>query len=739
VAKKIKEQSMTKKNLKSLSIALFLFLLVSLFVLPRQYNPPETILPEEIIKIILNEVSGQLAFNNEVMLAGYNHIRTGEEFKTFFYESNYMAGKLKEYGVEEVRLEDLAEMMPERGEWWARVDAELWMVKPREQRLSRLSEHPALMARGCDSGEWQGEVIYLDRRDLDKVKDMDLKGKIILTPDHMGYFRDIFSQEALGIISYCNAAGPLQDPFRVDFNMRFSKSGTENNVFGFQIWRHLGEQLKDIIFDRQKLVLRATATTKTYPYKLDTVFACIKGKAPEKKGLMFTAHLFERPLKQGANDNVSGCVVLAEIARTITTLIKQGKIERPERSIYFLMIEEGSGTMAFFRKYPDMSNKILAVINMDMVGGDLDKSQAFFYIERPLYSRTSFLEPVTINFTDYVFKTNSQRPEKQLYNIEGDFPVPMVEKNGSRQPFRYISGNYMGSSDHGLFIETDSGIPAVMFSVWPDGWFHTDKDRPDNSDPTQLKRTAFIGAASALAICSGSEEILENLIRITYQDRLTLIHEALSRSIKELSLLKKSDNGVTYANTVNYILQAKGLSQKTLSYIKNLTRDKKRLDNYLDNLITSFDEVPVYYTKILENLYKNAAASRGFEPEMAASPGEEELKHITPAKVEPVPLGKWFRFSTLSRAIRKDPQLSRKIFRQYGHYFLMELYLCIDGKRTLAQIRDLLNFEFQPITAEDFMKVINLLEEAKLLNLAPRRGDPLCCANRLCRFSFVSR
>jgi hypothetical protein len=172
---------------------------------------------------------------------------------------------------------------------------------------------------------------------------------------------------------------------------------------------------------------------------------------------------------------------------------------------------------------------------------------------------------------------------------------------------------------------------------------------------------------------------------------------------------------VTYANTVNYIIQAKDLSQKTLSYMKDLTRNKKRLDNYLDTLIKSFNELPDYYTKILENYYKNVAALRGFEPKMTKTPGEEELKHITPAKVEPVPLGKWVRLSTLYGAIRKDSQLSRKIILQYGSLFLKELYLCIDGKRTLARIRDLLSFEFQPITAADFMKVINLLEEAKLI------------------------
>jgi hypothetical protein len=48
------------------------------------------------------------AFKNSRYTEGY----AGEFLKTFFYESNYVAGKLKEYAVEEVRLENLAEMMP---------------------------------------------------------------------------------------------------------------------------------------------------------------------------------------------------------------------------------------------------------------------------------------------------------------------------------------------------------------------------------------------------------------------------------------------------------------------------------------------------------------------------------------------------------------------------------------------------------------------------------------------------
>jgi len=718
---------MSKKNSKRLLTDLFLFLclLIPGFAFPQGIirTDVETILPEKMIKAVLNEISGQLAFNNEVILAGYNRIRTEEEFKNHFYESDYLAKKLREYKVDEVRLEDLGKYLPERKEWWVRVDAELWMIEPEKKRLSRLAEHPALMAYNCDEGEWEGEVVYLDRRDISKLKDMELTGKIILTPEYINRFIPALKKGALGVVSYLTFEKPAHDPFQVIFHMGMRKKKIQNKVFCFQIWPYLGEQLKELIFDRQKVVLRATAKTKRYPYKLDTIFATIKGKDPQKKGLMFTAHLFERPLKQGANDNISGSVTLVEIARTITRLIKEGKIERPERSIFFLMIEEGSGTIAFFRKYPEMANRILAVINMDMVGENLEENHAFFNIERPLYSKTSFIESVAINTTSYVFETNIERVEDQMGIFEGQSPLSIVEKNGTRQPFRFLVNRYVGGSDHTIFINANPGIPAVSFSIWPDHWIHTDKDRPDKSDPTQLKRAAFIGTASALAVCSGSKEILENLIGITYENRLAFIREALSRSIKELSLLnaKKgdSDRGVTFANGVNYIRQAAALSKKALAGIMDLTQDKKKLGEYLDNVIKSIDNLPSYYTKILEGHYKNVAKLKGFTPRFAKpSVEEEKMKHIIPIIIEPVKLGKRLSQSRIIGAIRKAPGIRRKLYKTYGFYYLsylVELYLFIDGERSLAGIRNLLNFEFGPLPPADFMKVINCLEEAKLI------------------------
>jgi hypothetical protein len=55
------------------------------------------------------------------------------------------------------------------------------------------------------------------------------------------------------------------------------------------------------------------------------------------------------------------------------------------------------------------------------------------------------------------------------------------------------------------------------------------------------------------------------------------------------------------------------------------------------------------------------------------------------------------------------------MFRKYGFQYLMELYLSINGERSLAQIRDLLSFEYHPVSVPDFMKVVDVLEKEKFI------------------------
>jgi hypothetical protein len=436
---------------------------------------------------------------------------------------------------------------------------------------------------------------------------------------------------------------------------------------------------------------------------------------------MFTAHLFERPQKQGANDNLSGSVVLAEVARTLNALIRQGLIQRPERSVYFLWIEEGSGTMAFFRKYPDIGEKIFGAINMDMVGENLDMNSAFFNIEMPYYSRSTFLSSATKDFADFVFVANLPTYEYQPPTPWTPLPFPITEKNGSLQSFRYRMTPFEGGSDHGIFIESDAGIPALSFNVWPDMWYHTDKDTPDKSDPTQLKRVAFIAAASALATCSGQDDVLEGLIRETYSDRLLFIQDAVAQAVSNLSRLKTDDKGVAFKNALSNVNESVRLSKDVVQGIRDLAAGKPKATKRLDLALAGLDRLAVAYAGYLKATYEDMARLNGFRPEISKPSADEmKLDKIIPRKVKPAKLGEMFPSTGLLEALRKNPKIQMQVFTKYSFNLLMEMYIAIDGRRTLGQIRNLLSFEFTPVDAADLQGIAKCLEDAKLIETAPK-------------------
>ncbi len=681
-----------------------------------RFKAPATILDDATLKLILEEVSGQIAFNNEAMMAGYNRIRTPEEMTGLMYEADYLSKVLKSYGLDEVTVESLK--LPGRATWWVGQDAELSMVAPEKRLLARLVEQPALIIRGSDSVDCEGELVYIDQRDVSKYMATDFTGKIILTPEYPGYFAKVFEKGALGIISYQNSIDPMGNVDQVTFDMSFDKGGFKGKAFGFRISAREGIKLRDMIFQGRKVVVHARTNTAEYPWKADTVFAAIRGTSPEKKGLMFTAHLFERPAKIGANDNVSGCAVLAEIARVITTLIKNGKIPRPERSIYFLMSEEGSGTAAYFKSHPEMAQKILGDINMDMVGESLDANSAFFYIEEPLYAKTTYLNSVARNFAEYVQRTNVERHGVYLPNPLERFPVPIVEKNGSRESFRYTMQRFGGGSDHMLFVESDADTPALHMIVWPDKWYHTDQDTPDKSDPTQLKRVAFIGTCSALAVASGVPVVLENLILETYRDRQVFMLEAYQRAATGISSRSTADGGRAWRDGFNNVTQSVHLTRTALGSIRELAAGKPEVSNYLEGVINAARQHLPAYTAELKIWYALSSERRGLKPdEYQPTADDKAALGIVPVKLKKIALGDFMPLSELFGAFNKDPKLQMLAYTKVSAQGLMEMLILMDGSRNLAQIRDLLSFEFEPVEMTDLLQIARALESANLIKL----------------------
>ena len=259
-----------------------------------------------------------------------------------------------------------------------------------------------------------------------------------------------------------------------------------------------------------------------------------------------------------------------------------------------------------------------------------------------------------------------------------------------------------------------------MFIVWPDKWYHTDHDTPDKSDPTQLKRVAFIGAATALAVSAGDEVTVRSLARTAFQDRLRFVADAYERACAAVAGRTEADGGRAIGNGLNDVAQAVALSRTALGGIRDLAGDRPALAKYVDGLVGEIEQMLPFYTDRLRSQYAIASRAAGLKVEASwTDPDGRTLATMVPVKVKRVALGEFFPFSEVFGAFGKDQELQSIAFQKLGGQGIQELYILMDGRRNLADIRDLLSFEFEPVAGADILKLARALEAAKLI----RFGD----------------
>jgi len=137
--------------------------------------------------------------------------------------------------------------------------------------------------------------------------------------------------------------------------------------------------------------------------------------------------MFEGYVKQGANDNMSGSATILEEARTLHALIESGRIPRPKRTIRFIWGPEFSGIGEWVRTHPEIMDRTLCNINMDMVGEWLSKNQTFFCLMRTTFGNAHYINDVMENYYRYVGEGNRERIQNR-----GDFyKVPITQHHES--------------------------------------------------------------------------------------------------------------------------------------------------------------------------------------------------------------------------------------------------------------------------------------------------------------------
>jgi hypothetical protein len=482
--------------------------------LPRSLRTPLT---PETLQLLANEVSGQVIYNNLVKLAGAPWIRNDREFPGVFYEAQLIHDMVRECGIATVRLEKHASP----GTFDYPLEGELWLLEPQRRLVARLEADPALIATGSRTADITGELIYVPPSDTDKIKkalaagpNEQYRGKVALMWSHPSDAdaKTLAAAGLRGVIAF-HSRERYFDPNQVVYSA--GPYGQHDPLeVGFSIsWRQWSELLEDLEFGK-KIVVRGRARVEKYPHKFDTVYSWIPGTEPHGKGVILTAHLFDGYVKRGANDNMSGCVIELEILRTLQHLIATGQLPRPRRTIHFLWPQEISGTYAFFKEHPGFTDPLSVNLNLDMVGEGLRQNNAALRMYQCPGHLPSYVDGLVRSLLNYVWRTNDV-----VFGVDGPrgrpggqyFPIPLVEKNGSRDAFRFSIHPTAGGTDHICFINPSVAVPGISLITWPDQWYHADTDTPDKSDPTQLKRVAFIGAACAWTAANCTDDVVGGL------------------------------------------------------------------------------------------------------------------------------------------------------------------------------------------------------------------------------------
>jgi len=562
-------------------------LLVPVTLLSQALKTP---LDQKVLDILTNEISGQMIFNNEVMLAGAPWVRELNEFTDTFYEAKKIHEIAESYGIETTRIE----RHKSEGQFEYPLEGEFWTLEPKQQLVARLGADAALVARSSQTVDVTGELIYIPPMRSDDIDAMiaageqeKYKGKIALMWSHArgNLVKALDTAGVRGIISFSSRDRYL-DPNQVVYG-RGSYGQGQNLQFGFSIsWRQWSELMEDLQYGG-KIVVRCKARVESFKDKYETVYSWIPGTEPGKRGVIFTAHLFEGYTKRGANDNMSGCVIQLEILRALTKLIREGVLTQPRRTIFFIWPNEIGGTYEFIKQNTELIDQWSININMDMVGEALRMNNSLFTMSECPNHLPSYLDGLAKSIMNYVWRTNDivYLPDSPRGRRGGQhFPIPMMEKNGSSDAFRFFIHSATGGSDHICFKNPTVGVPAIEFFTWPDQWYHADTDTPDKSDPTQMKRVAFIGAACAWVAANCTDDVLDGLCDAVSEFGYSRVAEREHpRALRYLeSATDQNLNEETFKafNLINFAVERELGALRTIGEIYSGTPSaKKRLDN----------------------------------------------------------------------------------------------------------------------------------------------------------------
>ncbi len=472
---------------------------------------------ERTERLLVNELSGDLAFET-LRITTQWHKPSGSE--GFFAVARYVEEKAKAAGLSDVRWIDQVAEAPS----WTCHRADAWLLEgegaaAKETRLGSYAEVATSIADNSRPADVTAELVDVGAGEgASDYEGKNVRGRVVLAygPPAAVMEQAVWKRGAAGILAYSSTRlNPLADaPDQIAWQGVPAEDGPhgEKTTFAFILSARQGKALSNLLRGEVShrwggsgpgssvpLRVRIVVESSVLPEKKTAmVEARIPGTDPSLPEIVLTSHLQEE--KFSANDNQSGVASMLEIGRTLTRLIAEGKLPKPRRGIRFWWCDEIYSEYRYFADHPGDENKILVDLNQDMVGAKQSVGFRTQFMARTPWSRPSYLSDVEESVLDAVVKgNNAYLPAWQSDSIPPGvaFSKPIFSRLGTREPFHAEAVPYFDSTDHLVFNDSWVGVAGTTLTNWPDENIHSSSDDLWQIDPTQLKRNAFVVAATA--------------------------------------------------------------------------------------------------------------------------------------------------------------------------------------------------------------------------------------------------
>jgi hypothetical protein len=686
-----------------------------------QEREDRTLLTHEQMTAIINEASGERAMHTVLDLVPYQRVRPPEEYKGHFRESEVMAARAKEYGFSNVVIESFAE-----GTAWQPTQGELWMTAPRAMKLYDIHDVALSLASLNANMDATGELVDVGYGRAADFEGKDLTGKFALmsdVPNGVGgaslrtLYTEAVSRGALGAIGISaigfERANDYPDQI-VSTTVPASKPGTAAWAVSPKTARELGSMLTR----GDKVTIRSIVKSVEVPTRSEIVHAEIPGDGSTTQEVAIGGHLYEGVIKQGANDDNSGCALTLEIGRTYLKLIQEGKLPRPKRTINFQWLAEISGTREWLTRHPEKAKTIIGDLNFDMEGIRVGQSRSYWILQRTPDTFPSYINDVAQSMMEYVADVSRERVR---FRANGYGPVqPIVSPHGSSDAFYIKIDKHYGSSDHVTYMQF--GIPAVMFITWPDMWYHSTEDTPDKQDSTQYKRAAVVGTGAVAVLATGTDEMAARVLSENVGRGLSRMGEA---HVKGLSYLADARDpaslGQAYREAVVAINHQAGVEKKVIESASILWTNVGAGKQKTSAFVPLIDQRATALVNEVKAAYQLQAAQRGTPATIPALTAEE--KEAASLVVEVVQRDATGRGGGGRGA--GGPGGGRGGGRGAGGPSLpqemnAEFNQLLPKRLTVLDIRDFLSGEFTPLPLADLMAVLRAREAAGTLKLVKK-------------------